>query len=176
MRSLLFLTATLITASLPAYAQNYTPRPAPAAMAPAGIDSSGSGAIASLPVEVQSSNGVTYINGGISDEEVAEFKAKVHEFNLHVLLNAPRGEFISDVTLTLMDSAGKQLVSISDAGPYFYAKLAPGTYTLNATAATGEKKTATLAIKSSGAVKKELTFREPDNEIVSPHQPTATVD
>ena len=134
-------------------------QPAPAAYR-APIDSVGEGAIPALPLDVQTSNGVTYINGGVGDEEVAELKAKAKEFNLQVLLNAPKGEFISGVTLNILDSTGAQLVSISDAGPYVYARLPAGTYTLEATDVGNAVKKIKFTLKSGVTVKKQMTFGE----------------
>jgi len=130
--------------------------PAPQTVA---ADSVGSGAIPSLPLEVQTSNSISFINGGISDEEVAELKAKANEFNLHVLLSAKNGEYISDITLVVLDHKGTPVVSVEDAGPYFYAQLQPGAYSLETTSATGEKKKAKLTI-GKGVVKQHVVYNE----------------
>ena len=129
----------------------YAPQPtAPVAATPAPIDSIGSGAIPSLPLEVQASNGISFINGGIGDEE----------FNVHVMLSAKNGEFISDVSLRILDSKDAPLVAVSDAGPYFYAHMAAGTYTLETTAANGEKKTAKITVGAKGTVKQHIVYNE----------------
>ena len=139
----------------------YAPQPtAPVAATPAPIDSIGSGAIPSLPLEVQASNGISFINGGIGDEELAEVKAKAAEFNVHVMLSAKNGEFISDVSLRILDSKDAPLVAVSDAGPYFYAHMAAGTYTLETTAANGEKKTAKITVGAKGTVKQHIVYNE----------------
>ncbi|NBO18475.1 MAG: hypothetical protein EBV03_04465 [Proteobacteria bacterium] len=114
--------------------------PAPTAAQPAqpGWDSLGSGAIPALPLEVfQTQGGIRYINGGVGDEEMAQLKAQGAEYNVQVMLSAPKGEFISDVTLRLLDAAGNPLIMVQDAGPYFYAKVPPGDYVLD-TATPGE--------------------------------------
>jgi len=138
------------------------------------IDSVGDGAIPALPLEVQNSNGISYINGGVGDEEVAELKSKEQDFNVHVLVSAPQGEFISDVTLTVTDSKGQSLLTVNDAGPYFYAQLLPGTYMLQGTAG-GEKKNISIKVPKSGAIKKQLSFGEAGG-ITTSHHPTATID
>ncbi len=139
----------------------YAPQPtAPVAAAPAAIDSIGSGAIPSLPLDVQVSNGISFINGGIGDEELAEVKAKAAEFNVHVMLSAKNGEFISDVSLRILDSKDAPLVAVSDAGPYFYAHMAAGTYTLETTAANGEKKIAKITVGAKGTVKQHIVYNE----------------
>ena len=182
MRSLDFLTYFTITTSIVslsvpggAFAQtNVAPlvqqriAPAPSATvytAPSvaygnTIDSVGNGAIPALPLEEQVSNGVSFINGGIGDEELAELKNKAGEFNLHVMLSAPKGEYISDVSLRILDSAGATLVSVDDAGPYFYAHMNAGHYTLETTNANGEKKAIKLAVPEKGTLKEHVVFSE----------------
>ena len=125
-----------------------------------GVDSIGNGAIPSLALEVQAVNGVSYINGGIGDEELAQVKSTAGNYNLHVLLNAPNGEYISDVTLTLMDVHGTNLVTVNDAGPYFYAHLVPGTYMMQTSIAGGETRKTKFTVKSGGTVKQHVVYNQ----------------
>jgi len=117
--------------------------------------------IAPLPLDIQSSNGVTYVNGGISDEELAELKSRAKDFNLHVMLSAPAGEYISDVSLRVVDAKGQELISISDAGPYFYAHLQPGSYTLE-TSQNGDAvpKKVKVNITAKGIVSQHFVYKQ----------------
>jgi hypothetical protein len=124
------------------------------------IDSQGGGAIPALPLDTYTSHGINFINGGIGDEELSLLKSKEAEFNLHVMLSAPRGEFISDVTLRLLDAKDTPLLAISDAGPYFYARLAPGSYTLETTSVKGEKKLHKLTVTEKNSLKHHITYSE----------------
>ncbi len=149
-------------AAQPAYvpaAQPAAMQQAPATFTPA-IDSIGGGAIPSLPLDVYTSNGINFINGGIGDEEMDQLKSKEHEFNLHVMLSASKGEYISDVTLRILDSKDTPLVAISDAGPYFYASMKAGSYTLETTALSGEKKRSKFTIPEKGVVKQHVVYNE----------------
>lgn len=123
------------------------------------IPAMGGDAIPALPLEVQSSNGVNYLNGGIGDEELQSLKSQAGQYNLHIMLSARNGEYISDVTFKIMDAKGATLVSINDAGPYIYAHLAPGHYTLESSA-PGESviKKFKIAITANGIVKEHITF------------------
>lgn len=143
----------------PAGAQPAAMQQAPATFKPA-IDSVGGGAIPSLPLDVYTSNGINFINGGIGDEEMDQLKSKAHEFNLHVMLSASKGEYISDVTLRILDSKDAPLVAISDAGPYFYATMKAGSYTLETTALNGEKKRSKFTIPEKGVVKQHVVYNE----------------
>ena len=132
--------------------------PAPRTTGP--VDSTGNGAIPALMLTPATSNGVTYINGGISDEETAELKAKSGNYNLHVMLSAPNGEYISDVRLRILDARGASLISVDDAGPYLYAQLKPGTYTLE-TSTNGESdKKKKITIKSNSVIKEHIVYNQ----------------
>src|SRR4051812_40084814 len=54
----------------------------------AGVDSVGNGAIPALPLQVMTNGNITYINGGIGDEELEQLKAQGNAYNLHVMLSA----------------------------------------------------------------------------------------
>lgn len=124
-----------------------------------GFDSNGSGAIPALPPQVMSNGEISYINGGISDEETAELKAKSGEYNLQIMISATTGEFISDVNVNIT-GGGKSLVSVDDAGPYLYVRLPAGEYTVTATSPTGGTKSSKLKVPASGAAKAHFAFSE----------------
>jgi len=123
------------------------------------IGSEGGGAIPALPLVAQISGTVTYLNGGISDEELAQLKAQGDSYNLHLLLSAPTGAFISDVGLRVLNASGTPVLTVSDAGPYVYAQLPPGKYMLEATK-SGSAKSVKIAIPSKGSVKSHIVFNE----------------
>ena len=120
------------------------------------VDSEGGGAIPSLPLEVLTQNGVTYVNGGIGDEEMAELKAKASEFNLHVMISAKGGAYISDVALRVTDEKGNALVLIADAGPYFYAKLQPGHYVLETSTKEGKVTKKKLSVTGKQLIREHI--------------------
>jgi hypothetical protein len=139
-----------------------------------GIESEGSGAIPALPLEVQTAGGITYITGGVGDEEVAQLKATEKEYNLHILMSAPGGAFISDVSLHIADASGKEVLASDGVGPYFYAKLPVGAYTIVLTS-EGESKKLPVKIKDNSNVRQTVQFKVSPG-FVTPHQPTATVE
>lgn len=76
---------------------------------------------------------VSYLTGGIGENETESIKSQAGGYNL-LLSNADNsGHYMpgSDITITSHD--GRQMMNVSDAGPLFYAKLPPGNYTLTAT-------------------------------------------
>lgn len=106
------------------------------------------------------SGGVVFVSGGIGDEEMEMLKSREHEFNVKIMLSAPKGEYVSNITLRILDNKDTPLVGIPDAGPYVYAKMQPGTYFIETTGATGEKKKDKIVVTDKGMVKKHYTFAE----------------
>ena len=120
------------------------------------IDSVGSNAIPSVPLELTTANGISYLSGGIGDEEVAQLTAQEHQFNLRLKITGMGGEFIGGAKLALRDASGNALLNMEDAGPYVYMLLNPGSYTLQIAAANGNAKTMTIKIPANGAVKDQV--------------------
>jgi hypothetical protein len=131
-------------------------------MAPANrIDSIGGGAIPFLPLEVKTENGITYVNGGIGDEEMDQLKSRESSYNFRVSLSAAKGEYISDVVLNLLDAKGAPLVTVLDAGPYFYAQLKPGNYILETTSKSdGKARSVKFTISAKGTVIKHVVYAQ----------------
>lgn len=154
--------APVVAAPQPAPAMAPAPAAAPVATpaASANIDSIGGGAIPALPLEIMTSGGVVFVSGGIGDEEMEMLKSREHEFNVKIMLSAPKGEFVSNITLRILDNKDTPLVGIPDAGPYVYAKMQPGTYFIETTGASGEKKKDKIVVTDKGMVKKHYTFNE----------------
>jgi hypothetical protein len=123
------------------------------------IDSQGNGAIAPLPLDIQTNGSVTYVSGGISDEEMDMLKARANEFNLRIALNSADGHFMVASNFHVLDSTGLEVLRIDDAGPYVYAKLKPGKYTIEAVE-NGEIKTATVNVPNSGSTQARLAFQQ----------------
>jgi hypothetical protein len=138
------------------------------------MDSQGAGAIPALPLDVQTMGGVTYITGGIGDEEITQLKASKKDYNLHILVNAQGGAFISDVDVNIADGTGTTILTARGAGPYFYAKLVPGSYTVTVNDATQSKKFA-LKVNDGSHFDRVVRFDESGGVITS-HTGTATVD
>lgn len=109
---------------------NANPSSLPVSRSGEVIDSVGSGAIAPLPLEMVTENGVSYISGGISDEETDQLKAQQDDYNVRLLITGMNGEYASDVVLSLVDNKGFTFLKVEDAGPYVYLKVPVGSYEL----------------------------------------------
>jgi hypothetical protein len=81
------------------------------------------------PVQV---GDVVYVTGGVGDEERAALQAMRKDYNLEVLSSRAKGEFAGEVRVAVLEKDGVKKLD-APAGPMFYAKLPPGTYTVEAT-------------------------------------------
>jgi hypothetical protein len=91
--------------------------------------------------------GVNYITGGIGDEERKDFEARRKEYNLHLTLTSRHGAFAGDTGLSIERSSNTVLQEV-DAGPLFYANLAPGSYSISLSHG-GLKREMTVVIRPS---------------------------
>ena len=90
---------------------------------------------AQLP-KVQTQGNITYISGGIGEDEAAAMKAKSKSWPLSIefsehLVN--KDLWVAQVYLRILDSKGKTLFDTTVDGPIFLGKLPPGNYELLAT-------------------------------------------
>jgi opacity protein-like surface antigen len=111
-------------------------------------------------------NGITYVNGGIGDAEQSAMRAERSDYNLQLTFATNQtGAFRSDVQLDITDAKGGNLLSLSNAGPMFFATLPTGTYHISAAA---EGKTFKRTVKIAGNGAREMTLHW-DND--SPDDP-----
>ena len=100
-------------------------------------------------------NGITYLNGGIGEEEQGAMKAQRADYNLLLTFATQQsGAYRSGVQLDIMDVKGANLLSVPNTGPMFFAKLPPGTYRISA-AADGKTFKRTVKV---GSAPKELVL------------------
>ena len=154
------LSLLLICLAPAAFAQSAAPEQA---VAPTSYDytfSQGSGAIPALPLEVMKSGAISYINGGIGDEELTQIKQQAASYNLHVMLSSTNGEYITNVHLRVLDEAGTALLDASEAGPFLYATLPAGKYTLETTNPGEVAITTPFTITSKNGFTKHIVYKQ----------------
>ncbi len=86
---------------------------------------------ASVLPKLQSANGIDYMNGGAGTEGVDYMKARGNEFPLQITFSGRGGEYAVAEKVTVLN-AGRELISVPDAGPLMMFKLPPGNYTVEA--------------------------------------------
>ena len=83
---------------------------------------------------------VCYISGGISSDEVSQFKSHAKEYLLEIVFvqkanpedNDRIEEYLAEVQLQIKDSKGNTVVDTKTDGPFFLADLPPGKYQITA--------------------------------------------
>jgi hypothetical protein len=82
---------------------------------------------------VRTSGSVSYVTGGVGLDESAAIKAAEKDFSLSLLFaQTKRGEYLSDVKLSIKDKAGKTVLEAVSDGPMLLAKLPAGVYKISA--------------------------------------------
>ena len=103
----------------------------------------------------QLQNGITYLNGGVGQEEQDAMRAQRAGYNLQLTFATRQtGAYRSDVQLDIADMNGNTRLSVANAGPMLFARLPAGTYRISAAA---EGKTFKRTVKL-GTAPRELTL------------------
>ena len=80
------------------------------------------------------SNGIPYVSGGVGLDSRETLQAKQGQYNLMVILSRKDGHYLGGAALAIRDQAGRTVLKIDAKGPWIFAKLPPGTYTVDAKA------------------------------------------
>jgi len=82
---------------------------------------------------LQTFGSVNYITGGIGLDESTAIKSAEKDFSLSLLFaQTKRGEYLSDVKVSIKDKAGKTVLETQSDGPMLLARLPAGAYTVSA--------------------------------------------
>jgi len=81
---------------------------------------------------VTSSSGVTYVSGGAGTEEIDQLRSMEKDFNLKMVFALTSGAYLAEVNVSIVDAANKVVLDTLAEGPWFPARLPPGTYQVNA--------------------------------------------
>jgi len=88
----------------------------------------------SLPA-VKMQGGVSYVTGGIGEDEAAAFKSAAATYPLELLFaqqTPPKDSYIADVRIVIRDRSGNPVLNTTAEGPFLLAKLPAGTYQIEA--------------------------------------------
>lgn len=108
----------------------------------------------STPPEPSVQNGITYLSGGIGDDQVQAMRAESKSgYNLQlVFATVKTGQYKANVNVSIADAKGVKLVDASSVGPGFYAKLPKGHYTIVAEA-QGKQQTKSVDVTDHNLVR-----------------------
>jgi hypothetical protein len=95
----------------------------------------------SLP-PVHTQGAVSYLTGGIGEDEAAAFRYAAARYPLEMLFvqkARPKDEFLADVRVSVRDRSGNLLLETTSEGPFLLARLPTGKYQIDAEI-SGERK------------------------------------
>ncbi len=106
------------------------------------------------------SGGVSYVSGGVGQEQQAALAARRREFNLYLTFaRAGSGEFLADVALQITDRKRNPVLAADGVGPQVLVKLPAGTYWVNATFGNQEQsRSVVIGTQAVGKGGREVTF------------------
>lgn len=123
------------------------------------IDSVGGGAIEAILPVVKKDNGISYITGGIGDEETAEMKAQEPNFNVRILISSVAGEYMSEVAIRFLNKENAEVLRVNSVGPFFYVNLPAGTYVVEAASPSGTIQKAKIVAPATPPVAGKVVIR-----------------
>ncbi|AJZ56599.1 hypothetical protein OI25_7129 [Paraburkholderia fungorum] len=85
----------------------------------------------SLP-QPASQNGISYITGGVGEDEVQAFRAAAPGYNLRMTFASKTGSYLSDIDVTITSGAGRSVLSVRTEGPFLFVRLPAGRYQIGA--------------------------------------------
>ena len=112
------------------------------------------GQMAGMPFQVQpqTQGNVTYVSGGIADDWQQAMESQRGQYNLHLLFaQEGTGAYFAYVPVKITDASGRTVLDATSQGPFLYARLQPGNYTITATH-LGTPITRSAFVPASGGV------------------------
>ncbi|PKO48797.1 MAG: carboxypeptidase regulatory-like domain-containing protein [Betaproteobacteria bacterium HGW-Betaproteobacteria-4] len=73
---------------------------------------------------------VSYVSGGIGDEEVDEIRLRERDFNLKLLFAERDGSYLGSVDVVVLNAKGDKVLEVNSAGPFLLARVPPGSYVI----------------------------------------------
>lgn len=73
---------------------------------------------------------ITYVSGGIGDEELDEIRLREGDFNLKLLFSERDGSYLGSVDVVVLNPKGEKVLEANSAGPFLLARLPRGSYVI----------------------------------------------
>ncbi|WP_066128684.1 hypothetical protein, partial [Bordetella ansorpii] len=111
--------------------------------------------------QVQKQGDVSYVSGGVGQEESTYLKSVSGDYNLRLQFAlSDGGAYVSDVEVRVKNGSGQEVLSAKSDGPIFYAKLPEGTYDLTVTYA-GKPQSKKITLDGKGGTAQGFYWKGP---------------
>ncbi|WP_254441085.1 carboxypeptidase-like regulatory domain-containing protein [Pandoraea cepalis] len=118
-------------------------------------------ALAASTPQPESESGVSYITGGIGEDEVQVFRAAAPQYNLRMTFTSTSGSYLSDVDVTITAGAGRHVLAVRTEGPFLFVRMPAGDYRVSVhTPARSESRN--IRVPKRGAVDLHFSWDDPD--------------
>ncbi len=107
---------------------------------------------------VREQGAVSFVSGGIGQDEVAAFRRNEAAWPLALRFTGAGGEFVADVHVRIANASGAEVLKTDASGPYMLVKLPPGRYTVTATY-QGHDEARTVTVPAKGSVTEAFAWR-----------------
>ena len=108
------------------------------------------GTLAQAQIKPQMQGDVTYISGGVGDDWAQYMEGLRAQYNLHLLFaQQGTGAYFADVPVQITNARGQRVLDVTSQGPFLYARLQPGRYTVTA-AYMGQAQTRAVEVPAAG--------------------------
>ena len=101
-------------------------------------------------LEVRHQGVISYVSGGIGDEETAALKSTKHNYNLSIMNADKSGHYSGDSRIVISDLKHNVLLDATS-GPIFYANLPKGRYIVEGFVGAQSKKQAVTIVNGKPA-------------------------
>ena len=107
--------------------------------------------------EEKTYQGISYACTGVGE---SKDDPKWSSYPLKLMFTAGTRAYVSEVDVTIRDSAGSTVLQVNCDAPWLLARLKPGTYSVNAKADGGSTKSASVSVPGSGQNSLAIRFPE----------------
>jgi hypothetical protein len=108
------------------------------------------------PEQAVTQGNVSWVSGGVGDPSVERMQAMSRDYNLKAIFALKSGNYVADVPVVVTDAKGNKVIDTVSGGPWFLARLPPGTYRVSATFG-GETLAQAANVLATG--RRDLVFR-----------------
>lgn len=83
-------------------------------------------------IRVKTTNGVSYISGGVGTDERDAMRQRAGDYNLQLAFAARSGAYLAGVKVDIRNAAGRSVLNAEADGPWLFVRLEPGSYRISA--------------------------------------------